>query len=55
VAQETMDLTNQILDDPNLEKKMVEHNYLVAKRYFSYALLRDRLEIFLERFWGHPE
>jgi glycosyltransferase involved in cell wall biosynthesis len=40
--------TRQILEDPELRKKMVERNYEIAKEFFSYAILRHRIKNFLE-------
>ena len=40
--------TRQILEDPELRKKMVDQNYEIAKAFFSYSILRNRLKSFLE-------
>lgn len=40
--------TRQILEDPELRKKMVDRNYEIAKNFFSYSILRRRLKSFLE-------
>jgi glycosyltransferase involved in cell wall biosynthesis len=40
--------TRQILQDTDLRKKMVDQNYEIAKEFFSYAILRNRVKSFLE-------
>ena len=36
----------------NRRERMVEHNYRVASRYYSYAFLRRWLNILLINFFG---
>ena len=40
--------TRQILEDPELRKKIVDQNYQIAKEFFSYSILRHRVKRFLE-------
>ncbi len=40
--------TRQILEDPELRKKMVDQNYEIAKGFFSYSGLRRIVKNFLE-------
>jgi glycosyltransferase involved in cell wall biosynthesis len=40
--------TRQILENPELRKKMVDQNYQIAKEFFSYSILRQRVKSFLE-------
>ena len=40
--------TRQVLEDPELRKKMVDQNFEIAKDFFSYAGLRRRIKSFLE-------
>ena len=42
----------EILSDPEKREKMVEHNYRIALRHFSYAVLRKRLNFLLMSFFG---
>ena len=52
VTQAAVEKTKQVLDDPELREKMVEHNYETGKRFFSYAILHRLLKNFMkERHW----
>ncbi len=42
----------EILENPERCKQMVEHNYEVALRHFSYAVLRKRLGYLISNFFG---
>jgi glycosyltransferase involved in cell wall biosynthesis len=44
VTQEVVDQVRRILDRPGERSAMVEHNYRIATRYFSYAVLQRRLQ-----------
>jgi hypothetical protein len=35
--------TRRLLDDPEAQRRMVAHNYNVAARFFSFAVLRHKL------------
>ena len=48
VSETAVQKTKQVLSDPALRKQMTEHNYDVAKRFFSYSVLRRRLKSFLD-------
>ncbi len=37
ISDKTIDLTKQVLNDPDLAHEMVEYNYLLAKRYYSLS------------------
>ncbi|MBW1769175.1 MAG: glycosyltransferase family 4 protein [Deltaproteobacteria bacterium] len=45
VTQDAVEKTKQILAEPKLCQEMVEHNYELGKRFFSYDVLRRRLDI----------
>jgi glycosyltransferase involved in cell wall biosynthesis len=45
VTQDAVEKTKQILAEPKLCQKMVEHNYELGKRFFSYDVLHRRLDI----------
>ena len=52
VTEEAVEKTKRILDDPELQQKMVDHNYECAKKHFSYRILRNRVKNFMaENFW----
>lgn len=42
----------EVLESPERRETMVEHNYLLAKRHFSYGVLRRRLNFLLMNFFG---
>ena len=52
ITDETVDLTNKILNDNVLRTEMVEHNFEIARRYFSYSILRDKLNAILNNCFG---
>jgi glycosyltransferase involved in cell wall biosynthesis len=45
VTQAAVEKTKQILSDPKLCKEMVDHNYELGRRFYSYDVLRNRLDI----------
>jgi glycosyltransferase involved in cell wall biosynthesis len=47
LTQEVVDEIRCILKDGTYRKKMVEHNYRIATRHFSYAELRRRLRMLI--------
>jgi len=52
VTRDAVQQTKQVLADPKLCQEMVEHNYELGKRFFSYDVLRRRLDIAAIK---HPE
>ena len=44
VTEEAVEQTRQVLKDKQLREKMVEHNYGIAKRYYSYSVLHKKLK-----------
>ena len=44
VTKKTVDHTRRVLDDADYRHRMVTHNYDVAKRYYSYSVLRQKLK-----------
>ena len=52
ITDETVDFTQKILGDKVLRTEMVEHNYEMARRYFSYSILRDKLNAILNNCFG---
>ena len=45
VTKDAVEKTKQVLAEPELCREMVEHNYELGKRFFSYDVLRRRLDI----------
>jgi len=52
VNSEAVELTKKILTDPDLAREMVEHNYELGRRYYSYSILRQRLKVLLSNCFG---
>jgi glycosyltransferase involved in cell wall biosynthesis len=56
VSDKTVELTKQVLDNPELCKEMVDHDYKLAKKYFSYTVLHQNLRHYMiEHNWLAPE
>ena len=51
VTQSAVDQTKEVLSDPDLCQRMVDHNYELATLFFSYATLRRRLHAYIAE---HP-
>ena len=47
VANPTVEMTRQVLTDKALREEMAEHNYAVAKRYFSFSVLKRALQSYI--------
>jgi glycosyltransferase involved in cell wall biosynthesis len=47
VTEEAVRLTRKILKHPKIRQEMVENNYEIAKRYYSYNVLRQKLRTLL--------
>jgi len=47
VSEDAVNKTKQILEDQTQCNKMVAHNYTIASRYYSYAILREKLRALL--------
>jgi glycosyltransferase involved in cell wall biosynthesis len=52
VTQDVVDRVNLSLFDPTARKAMVDHNFKVAKRHYSYALVRRMLRTFITSLTG---
>ena len=52
ITDETVLRTRQVLADPHLANEMTEHNYQVAKHYYSYAMLERRLQMLVAECFG---
>jgi glycosyltransferase involved in cell wall biosynthesis len=52
VTRASIEKTRKVLEDSELRKSMVEQNYDVAKRFFSYSFLKRRLKSYMiEHTW----
>jgi len=47
IDRDLVEETRRILEDPDYREQLVEHNYRVAERYFSYRVLRDSLRLII--------
>ena len=52
ITDETVELTCKILTNKELEIEMCAHNYELAKRYFSFTVLRNKLKVLLDNAFG---
>ena len=48
VTDEAVNRTRQVLTDIELRRKVVEHNYAIGRRFFSYRVLSERLIGFIQ-------
>ena len=52
ITDETVAQVHQVLTSPDLVEEMTEHNYRLAKKFFSYSALKQQLEALLISFFG---
>jgi len=52
LTKKTVKKVKEILKSPDLRHKMVNHNYEIAKRHYSYTVLEKRLSALLINFFG---
>ena len=52
LAQKTVERVREVLESSRRRREMVEHNYRVAGKYYSYAVLRRLLTSLLTDFFG---
>ncbi|MBN1842521.1 MAG: glycosyltransferase family 4 protein [Deltaproteobacteria bacterium] len=52
ISEETVDQVVHTLENKSWASKMAEHNYSVAKRFYSYVNLRRKLKFVLSDFFG---
>ncbi len=48
VSETTLQEVRRVLADPQYRKEMVEHNYAIARRHYSYAVLEEMLSGFIK-------
>ncbi len=44
ITQKVVENVRRVLENASYRKNMVEHNYLLAKRFYSYTVLRNKLQ-----------
>ncbi len=52
ITEETVEMTRKVLADKDFQLQMCQHNYELAKRYFSYTVLRNKLKLLLDNAIG---
>ena len=52
ITEETVDMTHKVLADKEFQLQMCQHNYELARRYFSYTVLRNKLKLLLDNAFG---
>jgi len=52
VDSKAVELTKKVLEAPSLAQGMVEHNYQLGKRYYSYSVLQQKLNGLLSSLFG---
>jgi glycosyltransferase involved in cell wall biosynthesis len=52
ITDETVEQVRKVLTDPSFVQQMVEQNYQLAKRFYSYSVLEHQLRALLHSFMG---
>jgi glycosyltransferase involved in cell wall biosynthesis len=52
ITDVAIERTREVLDDPRLREEMVEHNYELARKYYSFAVLRQKLRTLITDCFG---
>ncbi|KAA3643368.1 MAG: glycosyltransferase [Chloroflexi bacterium] len=52
ITEDTIEQTRKLLDDKELELEMCKQNYELARRHFSYTILRNKLKVLLDDAFG---
>ena len=54
VSEETVETTKEILHNPERVEAMVEKNYKLGLKYYSYTVLRQNIRHLMGTFYGNP-
>jgi glycosyltransferase involved in cell wall biosynthesis len=54
VSDEAVRKTRKLLSDPEIREQMVKHNYDVARHYYSYSVLHNKLKSLIKDCTGCP-
>ena len=54
LTEETIERVREILESPQRQKEMVGTNYEIAKRFYSYSVLKERLNSLLLKLYRFP-
>ncbi|MGD9098558.1 MAG: hypothetical protein PVF97_10760, partial [Desulfobacterales bacterium] len=52
LSKKTVQLVKEILANPERRNAMVDRNYAIARRHYSYTVLRERLSMLLRSLFG---
>jgi len=52
LTKKTVKKVKEVLKSPERRQQMVDHNYEIAKRYYSYSVLEKRLAAIFVNFFG---
>ena len=52
ITDRVVNQVREILESPERRERMVDHNYVVATRHYSYTVLRKRLAFLIANFFG---
>ncbi|MCL4560488.1 MAG: glycosyltransferase family 4 protein [Chloroflexi bacterium] len=52
IGDATIDLARKVLENPAMAGEMLENNYRIARRHYSYAVLKRHLETLLAEIFG---
>ena len=55
ISQKTLDETRYLLTHPEKTQEICEHNFALARRFFSYSMLERRLRVLLADCFGETE
>lgn len=52
IAEQTVRQTREVLENLHLAQELAEHNYLIARHYYSYSVLERSLQALLDDLFG---
>jgi len=55
LTKKTVQCVKKILESPERKEKMVNHNYDIAARHYSYSVLQKRLDSIMINFFGESQ
>lgn len=55
ISRKTVEYTKEVLKNPERIREMVETNYQLGLKYFSYHILNNKLWYIVKSFWGARE
>lgn len=55
LTKKTVQRVKEVLTSSERKEKMVNHNYKIAARHYSYSVLQNRLDSIMINFFGEPQ